>query len=65
MDKFVFTKKGEPIETADLPCQNCGKIVTVKVPFYGCIFCADCMKTQSYETADAPEFKEIWNERKK
>jgi len=24
------------------PCQNCGKLVTIHVPFIGCIFCSDC-----------------------
>ena len=47
-----------------LPCQNCGKLVDVCLPFYGCVFCSECMKGESYETADAPEFKErvVWEE---
>ena len=28
---------------AEIPCQNCGKLVTVMIPFIGCIFCSDCM----------------------
>lgn len=31
------------IETVDAPCQNCGKLVKVQVPFVGCVFCGDCM----------------------
>lgn len=48
--------------TEELPCQNCGKLVWVTLPFYGCVFCSDCMKGESYETADAPEFKRkfVW-----
>jgi len=44
-------------EAAELPCQNCGELVWVTVPFYGCVFCPDCMQGESYESADAPEFK--------
>ena len=47
--------------TKEIPCQNCGKLVLVAVPFYGCVFCSECMQGESYETADAPEFKEKWN----
>ncbi len=48
-------KEYETIKTA---CHNCGKIITVLTPFYGCIFCADCMdaETIAYQ-ADASEFK--------
>ena len=42
----------------EIPCQNCGKLVSVILPFYGCVFCDECAKGQSYEAADAPEFKE-------
>ena len=45
-------------EQAEVLCQNCGKPVWVILPFYGCVFCSDCMQSQSYETADAPEFKD-------
>lgn len=44
-------------EPAELPCQSCGKLVTVMLPFYGCVFCSDCIKGESYETADSEEFK--------
>jgi len=41
-----------------LPCQNCGKIVVVVLPFYGCVFCDDCMKGNGSYEANASEFKE-------
>jgi hypothetical protein len=47
--------KDEKIFT-ELPCQNCGKLVTVALPFVGCVFCSDCWEP-SFITADAPEFK--------
>lgn len=53
--KFIYSKP--PKKVAKMPCQNCGKMVNVMVPFYGCIFCSECMKGESYETADAAEFK--------
>lgn len=43
---------------SEMPCQNCGKMVCVMLPFYGCIFCEDCVGGESYETADAAEFKQ-------
>lgn len=46
---------------SELPCQNCGKLVRVMLPFYGCVFCEDCASGESYETADAPEFKRKLN----
>ena len=37
---------GKDPETAQIPCMNCGKMVTVTLPFYGCIYCAECMEGQ-------------------
>lgn len=37
---------GEP-KTAEIPCQNCGRLVTVTLPFIGCVFCGDCIKADS------------------
>ena len=64
MVKDIKVDKVEIQTIAKLPCQNCGKLVIVHIPFYGCIFCSECMKDESYETADAPEFKRKfdWNE---
>jgi hypothetical protein len=41
----------------DLPCQNCGKLVRVMLPFYGCIFCEDCIKGYSISWKLAKERK--------
>jgi hypothetical protein len=64
MEKFWFDKSGKEVKAkiAEIPCQNCGTLVNVRLPFYGCVFCSDCMKFESFETADAPEFKEQWSE---
>jgi len=29
-------------EFAEIPCQNCDRLVTVSLPFVGCVFCGDC-----------------------
>ena len=55
--KLTFKKFEEPKKLIEAECQNCGKKVMVPSPFYGCVFCSDCMGGESYETADAPEFK--------
>lgn len=26
-----------------LPCESCGKPVTVMLPFVGCVYCSDCI----------------------
>ena len=44
-------KMGE-LTSAEVPCFNCGKLVHVMLPFYGCVFCSDCTKSGSYSTAD-------------
>lgn len=30
-------------QTAEVPCQNCGRLVTISLPFIGCVFCSDCI----------------------
>lgn len=42
----------------EVPCQNCGKKVTVMLPFFGCVFCGDCTRTVGYGVADSEEFKQ-------
>ena len=32
---------------AEVPCQNCGRMVTILVPFVGCVFCGDCMRNDT------------------
>ena len=41
-----FTDKGEIVE---LPCQNCGKPVRVRLPFVGCVFCEKCISGMEYK----------------
>ncbi len=31
----------------EVPCQNCGKMVTIMLPFFGCVFCGDCSQADS------------------
>ncbi len=40
-----------------MSCQSCGEQVYVQLPFYGCVFCSECIGGESFETADAAEFK--------
>ena len=28
----------------EVPCFNCGRLVTVTLPLFGCVFCVDCQK---------------------
>ena len=37
------------------PCQNCGREVTVLLPFLGCVFCGDCMKAGDTGQYDGTE----------
>lgn len=30
-------------KTAEIPCQNCGRLVLVSLPFIGCVFCSSCI----------------------
>ena len=36
----------------ELPCQNCGTLVTVHLPFIGCVFCEECSHGISYSDAE-------------
>ena len=38
------TPKIEKRTLSEIPCFNCGKLVSVMLPFYGCIYCSECMK---------------------
>ena len=38
---FIKPSRGEA------PCQNCGKMVTISLPFIGCVFCSDCIKSDT------------------
>jgi len=46
------TPRLEERTLSEVPCFNCGKLVSVMLPFYGCIFCSDCMKGGAYSSAD-------------
>jgi hypothetical protein len=41
------------METTEMPCENCGKPVTVLLPFIGCVFCAECAKSKSVTSWEA------------
>ena len=30
-----------------IPCYNCGKLVDIWLPYYGCVFCEDCGATKA------------------
>ena len=36
------------VEIMQVPCQGCGKLITVTLPFIGCPFCNDCMQPKVY-----------------
>ena len=40
-----------------VPCQNCGVLVDVMLPFIGCVSCEECQDAINNITADAAEFK--------
>jgi len=40
-----FSKQEKTL--GEVPCQNCGKMVTVLLPFIGCVFCGDCSQADS------------------
>lgn len=54
-DAFVGVELGAV--TVEISCFNCGEPVQVMLPFYGCVYCAECMISEGYGVADAPEFK--------
>ena len=39
-----------------VPCQNCGKLVTISLPFLGCVFCRDCMMGDSGQYDGTEDF---------
>jgi hypothetical protein len=51
----LTTAEGMPT-TEELPCQNCDKLVSVILPFYGCVFCQDCSENNIAFTAAGKEF---------
>ena len=51
------TAQAQPAEKilADVPCQNCGKMVKTWLPFYGCIFCGDCSSARDWTWSASTE----------
>ena len=43
---------------AELPCQNCGRLVLVSLPFIGCVFCGDCIHSDSGWNDGSEQFYE-------
>lgn len=58
-DVFVGSELG--VITVEMPCFSCDEPVEVMLPFYGCVYCAECMVSEGYGVADAPEFKTTVN----
>ncbi len=48
----------------EAPCQNCGKMVPVMLPFFGCIFCGDCMRNDSGQYDGTEDFYDKRREEK-
>jgi hypothetical protein len=44
-------------ELGKAPCQNCGRLVIIVLPFVGCVFCGDCNKEDTWNGADSEYFK--------
>lgn len=38
----------EKYTIGELPCQGCGKIMAVPIPFKGCPFCGECQAVKSW-----------------
>ena len=59
----TYSYKIEP-SIGKVPCQNCGRLVTVMLPFLGCVFCSDCIKGDSgYNDGDETfyEKRRLWS----
>ena len=60
-DKIYIQSNGTTykmeVQTVEAPCQNCGKLVLIHVPFIGCVFCSDCVggRTVAYMMKEANE----------
>lgn len=47
--------------TVEVPCQSCGKIVVVILPYKGCAFCEDCWeqsRTMGWSMAGTEQFND-------
>ena len=50
----------DEIKIVKMPCENCGKIVKIIVPFVGCVFCNDCMRGDSSWDASTEQIQYRW-----
>ncbi len=48
----------------EVPCQNCGVMTLVTLPFVGCVFCGDCNTNDSGQNDGTEDFydrrREYW-----
>ncbi len=44
----VYKSKTEEKVLGTVPCFSCGKKVQVMLPYIGCIYCEECMKSFSW-----------------
>jgi len=54
-DSGNYTYKQERT-LGEAPCQNCGRMVAVMLPFIGCVFCGDCAKNDSGQYDGTEDF---------
>ncbi len=47
---------GQERTLGEAPCQNCGRMVTVMLPFIGCVFCNDCARSDSGQYDGTEDF---------
>ena len=45
----------QEIALGEAPCQNCGKMVAIMLPFIGCVFCEDCITSGDTGQYDGTE----------
>lgn len=43
---------------SEAPCQNCGRMVTIMLPFIGCVFCRDCVGADTGNNDGTEDFYE-------
>lgn len=49
-DGTTYTGEKQKMELGELPCQSCGTLVSVWLPFHGCVFCPECSGSKGYFT---------------
>lgn len=44
-------------ETIEVPCESCGKSVTIALPFTGCVYCGECASSgTNYKSIGSEQF---------